>query len=743
MSVGSSSLTREISPNSIHHTRAAHLPLNLYPSNCSPSLPNSAHPHHILSNKPISTMHKSIATEEDLPVDSTHINKSELPHPPPQIISSTANSTRSSPTRSSSGIGTAGPSKNNERSNSLPIKSMAAASRRAIFPTLYESKSQRSPLHKNQKRKDKSVQASTSSASAIADRASAISDRSSAQLPTWTKFEVKVARKDKHTDVKEGCTRFNAKSKHWSTTSSSTEDHHDNLLTSSELKKSLSKSFSMENPPTACPASLECVVGTGMSTVSATAAGQSKKSNNTKKEHKSQTALSKTRTTIIASDDSATFNDHESDLISNQSPNSIAYDIHKRIQPGPSILRRKILPNLATTPLPGAQVPLILPRDGSTINRNSDQSNIVASQRHEASPIQETSSLHETVSDSSIREIENISLRDENDKCNSSRRSLLPSRPGCIALEHVHNEESMHQTCFTRHISHEEMKKPCKKRIRFDPRVWVHEIEKIPVEKTWYNDSDMKRFKIEAALRIKEWAMKRQRSWSTGMIATGTGRIITRNRPPPRGGSKAFYTNPALRMDADDEDESHEERIDQKREEHLLKEIKTVLLVDCHDIFLSLLTKDIKAMMPHVKVSTAYTVDDALDKINDAKKITNLSHGFDIIVVENRLRTTSRRPIKTKTGSVMLSGANLIQRIAFDTQHVTNCTQYSQQSHPLIIGMSAYLDQDGKKLRDCGSDIVWSKPPPKMDTALKHALLIATMKKRRRRNLSELFQDTV
>ena len=85
------------------------------------------------------------------------------------------------------------------------------------------------------------------------------------------------------------------------------------------------------------------------------------------------------------------------------------------------------------------------------------------------------------------------------------------------------------------------------------------------------------------------------------------------------------------------------------------------------------------------------------------------SHGFDLIVVEHRLRPSARgrgRLAKNKTGVMPLSGANLIQRIVFDTKDIKNWIHSSQLRHPLVIGMSAYLEQDEKKLLDSGADMV-------------------------------------
>ena len=513
--------------------------------------------------------------------------------------------------------------------------------------------------------------------------------------------------------------------------------------------KQLTKSLSLENLPEACPTPPSLPVGkvqqvkpnnTGaVRSNTPVSNGQSKNSINSMKFHKSQNTLSKSM--IPTADLPKKFNDDKSHPQSQESPNSIINYIHKRIQPGPSILRKKTLPNLTTTLPPGAQVTSELQHDDSSTTIQGETQNS-ASLRPRGSSFQNALPLHKALSDSCIDDIQKLSLSDESDECNTchnNSKSRLPSLPVSD-----HRGGGAPQIFFTRHFSHEEMKGPCKKRIRFDPRVWVHEIQECTVEKTWYNDSDMRRFKKEAILRIRDWTIKQQRTWSTGMIATGTGRVIARSSRLPPGSMKALYTNPALSLDAEaDEDESNAASMHKKRKTSLLEEIKTVLLVDCHDIFLGLLTKDIKAMMPHVEVSTAYSVDDALDKIEKSKQINSSSHGFDLIVVEHRLRPSARgrgRLAKNKTGVMPLSGANLIQRIAFDTKDIKNWIHSSQLRHPLVIGMSAYLEQDEKKLLDSGADIVWAKPPPKMNSTLRDTLLLATMKKRRRKNLPELPQ---
>lgn len=752
MSQGLLSLTSEIRLKSIHQKPDAAL-INLY-MNSSRFRQNSLPTHIVNNNKRtvVTNPEQSIGKEQDISPD-LHMNKpvenelGEISHFPSTTMLTRSLSTSAGGTEISIPLSTStGHISLMRRSNSLPLPTIVA-SRRVIFRTLYESMSQSSPLLQNQKREVSPVQI------AVLGEDLGVSVRASPQLQVQARKEFEID------ELKHEAAAFGVELGNSSPTSisehSSVQDQNpvesykpNNEKPSISLdvnNKLFTKSLSLENLSEACLTLPSLPVGKVLQvkpkntsadrSKTPVSSGKSKNSNNSMKFHKSQHTPSKHMIPITAAVEiPMKFNNDKSHSQPQESPNSIINNIHKRIQPGPSILRRKTLKILTTTLPPGAE---ITHDNSSTKAQLETQNSAPLSPR--ASSFQNALPLHKALSDSCIDDIQKLSLSDEFDECNTchnNSKSRLPSLPVS-----GHQGGGAPPIIFSRHISHEEMKGPCKKRIRFDPRVWVHEIQKCTVEKTWYNDADMRRFKKEAILRIRDWTIKQQRLWSTGMIATGTGRIIARGSRPPPASMKALYTNPALSLDADeDEDESNAASMLKKRNTAVLEEIKTVLLVDCHDIFLGLLTKDIKAMMPHVKVSTAYSVDDALEKIEKAKQINCSSHGFDLIVVEHRLRPSARvrgRPAKNKTGVMPLSGANLIQRIAFDTKDIKNCIHNSQLRYPLVLGMSAYLEQDENKLLDSGADIVWAKPPPKMNIALRDTLLLATMKKRRRKNLSD------
>jgi len=181
----------------------------------------------------------------------------------------------------------------------------------------------------------------------------------------------------------------------------------------------------------------------------------------------------------------------------------------------------------------------------------------------------------------------------------------------------------------------------------------------------------------------------------------------------------------------------------------LLNEIRDILVVDCHDIFLKLFAHSLAQLMPHVKVVTATSAMEAMSRIEVSKlSSSNPSvHGFDIIIVEERLhRVSSRGPIHKDPNHCIsrspasvnelfqinnaqihagdISGSNLISHLN-DVKRLEVNTRES-----LIIGVSAYLQNDETKLKDAGADLLWSKPPPTMDELLRNKILQAIVLKR-------------
>jgi len=200
----------------------------------------------------------------------------------------------------------------------------------------------------------------------------------------------------------------------------------------------------------------------------------------------------------------------------------------------------------------------------------------------------------------------------------------------------------------------------------------------------------------------------------------------------------------------------------------MMTHIRSVLIVEPHQIFLDIYVRSIKKMLPHVSISTA---KDSVDAIKQVDKMSNLEkkdtietkkrmnnfdmNNFDIIIVEERLRK-QRMGCENKENispNKPISGSDIIQRIIsldhfhrnkLSNENQISSSQYSPKSTilynndyvctsnriPLLIGTSSFLGEDCQKLTLSGADVLWGKPPPKMDEVLRNELLTALLRKR-------------
>lgn len=312
------------------------------------------------------------------------------------------------------------------------------------------------------------------------------------------------------------------------------------------------------------------------------------------------------------------------------------------------------------------------------------------------------------------------------------------------------------------------------KRISFDPHITVYEFLISNYEgkggEKWFSEDELTQFKQEAIQRIRLRSMK--------VIPTGTGRALTvatkgndkhnnekGNGKGGRPGGSVMFNHPALGCGDDDDRESRFSK-ESAIKGHLSQEMRNILVVDPHEIFLALFTKSLKHMIPHASVATARSAEEAIIRIEAAQKAFpqrdgGSTHGFDIIIVEERLRSSSfsvqqrasgqhSSPTNASTQSAgddsaqrkwnMASGSALIRHLA-GSQHRIGEDEVSEGSHrcSLFVGVTSRMTQDQQKLKTAGADCVWGKPPPEMNSSLRNSLLELLMKKRRRANL-ELFE---
>jgi len=313
----------------------------------------------------------------------------------------------------------------------------------------------------------------------------------------------------------------------------------------------------------------------------------------------------------------------------------------------------------------------------------------------------------------------------------------------------------------SRHMSHEEMQS--KRRIRFDPRVWVHEFKRQETENIWFTEKELHRFKQEAVARVRSWHLKHN-----NMISSGTGRIISTGNTPvclpgkrgQRPHMRVLFSSPALSCEFEEEEDEEEAKEESKPRHSIMsqatvmkikasikQQFSSILLVDPHDVVLRLLAKSISAMLPHITITTAHTAKEAHEKILSKKRQDHTrTHGFDIIITEERLciQHETEKPLEIaqkqngdNTSSSYSSGSSLIQRIDKDIKdhYVLNDKRNQSPSYPLLIGISTSLNQDMPLFIDRGADLVWGKPPPAMDSTLASELLMLIAQKRNRSDI--------
>ncbi|KAL3763803.1 hypothetical protein ACHAW5_002307 [Stephanodiscus triporus] len=300
-----------------------------------------------------------------------------------------------------------------------------------------------------------------------------------------------------------------------------------------------------------------------------------------------------------------------------------------------------------------------------------------------------------------------------------------------------------------------------RRRVSFDPHITVHEFGVTSFERRgggkWWSERELEEFKKEAIQRI--------RSRCATIVPTGTGRSLAVPPSLAAGGGGAAggagnvsFNHPALGC----EDEYDPRELPAARDDaivgHLSQEIRNILVVDPHEVFLSLFRKSLKHMIPHAAVATAQSTEEALVRIEAAQRAFPVkdggsAHGFDVIIVEENLSSGGPTgPAHRRDDSSQSAGDDSVQRRWNMTSGSCLCCHLAESQRlygsevagegsrlTLIIGVSALLDEHRERLEKAGADCVWGKPPPEMNVTLRNDLLKTLMKKRRRRVDFRLF----
>ncbi len=139
------------------------------------------------------------------------------------------------------------------------------------------------------------------------------------------------------------------------------------------------------------------------------------------------------------------------------------------------------------------------------------------------------------------------------------------------------------------------------------------------------------------------------------------------------------------------------------------------LIVESNEKYLDLYTRYMKAMIPHLNITTASSYSVAMDCFNQ-----NEDFLFDLILVNHRIRDGKQNPTSRNDSS----------RRGSDIFCAIGQMKIDSKDQPLLIGTSEHLKGDGFELVKYGADILWGVPPPPVTAKLRNSITMALLNKR-------------
>lgn len=282
----------------------------------------------------------------------------------------------------------------------------------------------------------------------------------------------------------------------------------------------------------------------------------------------------------------------------------------------------------------------------------------------------------------------------------ASESSDLPSLTSSASSDSLTMEDDPESSSSSRHCHDDDDSEAKPSRaVSFCPRVWVRVFERSQRERDciWYSPRDMEAFKVEALERIQHY-YSCQRRGERSLTPTGSGRVVSTPCPAQR----LLFSHEALQADCDVLSASPPSQMDVRtgsEEDEAANKIERILVVDSHEVCLSLLSQAFRLMFPCAVVHEAMNSTDALALVGPNER-------FDVIVIEERLNRVGKANDLLGSGSTLMAGI----------RGELTCK-------PLFIGVTSHPEMDTPRLHLHGADVVWSKPPPSINLDLRNELL--------------------
>lgn len=290
---------------------------------------------------------------------------------------------------------------------------------------------------------------------------------------------------------------------------------------------------------------------------------------------------------------------------------------------------------------------------------------------------------------------------------------------------------------------------PTTRTVHFDPRVTVTELAERE-QRVWYSDVELERFQQETVETARTYLKQ-----NPDQIAAYSQAVFDPVTKTHR--KRALFSMPALSDvtldDGDDKDTCSNSitscvssSLDQHL--HLLASlafdsdhddwntedvIRRILIVDRNPWILDLFRRSVKTMFPTAKIQCVQTAEAALE-LQASKE-----QPFDVVIAEERLdrpllqlpandgpctvpeiATNSKEHPAAQVALKRMSGSDLFRAIPV-------------KERMLLIGVSMLSDTAAaSSLKAAGTDFVWGKPPPRMDSVLGAQLARALQAKQKK-----------
>lgn len=290
--------------------------------------------------------------------------------------------------------------------------------------------------------------------------------------------------------------------------------------------------------------------------------------------------------------------------------------------------------------------------------------------------------------------------------------------------------------------------------VQFDPRVTVTELADDGVHRVWYSDSDLERFKCETVVAAKLYLQDHPDQvvvYSKSYMDPVTKTLRKR----------ALFSMPALcdvtledddtdATDVSDEDVMAMQRLQELQQQLLsslafgpgldddaYRNVKRILIVDRNPWILDLFQRSLATMFGDARIECVQTAEAALELVARTP--------FAIVIAEQLIDAPCRPvaavldPAATATSAVASpsspstvaddgGGGGAAAAIPQGPKRMTGSDLFGKLNGParkgLLIGVSMRAG-DTALLTAAGADFVWGKPPPRMDRAMKAALVQA------------------